>query len=112
MSITKKLASVGLAALTVGGLSVAASGTASAATCTYSQNRDAIIDLGLVHAGTATGDCGWLAPGQGLEGHRGQPNTISLGNLRLPDGSYLVGFVDDPTGLYPVTGGDGGNWNW
>lgn len=112
MSISKKLASVGLTALTAAGIAVATTGTASAATCTYNQNRDAIVDLGIVHGGTASGDCGWLQPTMGLEGHRGQPNTVSLGNLRLPDGSYIVGFVDDPTGLYPVTGGNGGNWNW
>lgn len=109
MSISKKLASLGLGALTVGGLAVAASGTASAATCTYNKNSDAIIALGMVHGGTATGDCGWLRPTMGLEGHRGQPNTVSLGNVPLPSGGYLVGFVDDPTGLYPVSSRD---WNW
>lgn len=103
MSISKKLASVGLTALTAAGIAVATTGTASAATCTYNQNRDAIVDLGIIHGGVATGDCGWLYPTQGLTGTQGKPNTISLGNVPLTGGNYVVGFVNDPTGLYPTT---------
>lgn len=38
----------------------------------------------------------------GLEGKNGRPNTISLGEFELPGGQWLVGFIDDYTGLYPL----------
>lgn len=106
----KKVASLGAAALIAGTGVIAATGTASADTCTYGEKRDAIVSVGSSHAGIATGDCGWLYPGRGLEGHNGKDNAISLGKIQLPGGEWLVGLINDPTGLFPVNGGDGGDW--
>lgn len=109
MSISKKFAAGAAAVAVASGLAVVTSGTASAAPsrhCEYNRNTDAIMDLGIVHGGLATDDCGWLRPGLGIEGYRGHANSISLGHVTMPNGQSIVGFVDDPTGLYPV-GGDG-----
>lgn len=106
----KRFASLGAAALITGTGIIAATGTASAATCTYSEKRDALVSIGSSHAGIGTGDCGWLYPGRGIEGHHGKDNAISLGNIPLGGSEWLVGFINDPTGLLPVNGGNGGDW--
>lgn len=112
MSISKKFAAGAAAVAVAGGLAVVTTGTASAAPqrhCDYSRSWDTSIDLGIVHGGIASDDCAWVVPGQGIPGFRGEPNTIAIGNIPLPNGEYVVGFVDDPTGMYPM-GNDHGIW--
>lgn len=103
-----RLMSLGLAAAAAGTGLLATSAPASAETCVYSERTHALVSVGSSHGGVATGECGALYPGAGLEGEGTTPNAISLGVIPLPGGEWIVGFIDDLTGLYPVNGGPHG----
>lgn len=102
-TLSSRFSRVGLAAALAAGVAVLGAGTASAQeTCVYGPEQDALVTVGSSHVGVGEGECGWLEFGMGLEGKNGRPNTISLGEFELPGGQWLVGFIDDYTGLYPL----------
>lgn len=100
---TSRAARLGVATALAAGITAVGAGTASAATCNYERNTDAVVGVGSFHLGTADGECWWLEPGMGLEGQGNKPNTISLGHVELPDGGWLIGLVHDPFDIWSVS---------
>ncbi|AIT62219.1 hypothetical protein [Corynebacterium doosanense] len=111
MNISKtRLMSLGLAAAAAGTGLLATSAPASAGTCYYSERTHALVTLGSSHGVVATGECGMIYPGAGLKGEGTTPNAISLGAITLPGGEWIVGFINDFSGLYPVNNGPENFW--
>lgn len=103
-SKTRKLASLAATVLTASGLALFGAGSANAAqtrSCHSNVPGTFRFNQGPLHVSEGFGDCSWIQPGGAARGI-GTHNHIYLGNIQLPNGQQFVGFLDDPTGLYPT----------